>query len=185
MKTIEKQGGLGPKLLRRALSLGAKDLGKGIPFWDKPVDFFIKRTLRPAVQKKFGGRMKALVAGGAPLNPDIGLFFHALGLPLMQGYGQTESGPVISCNRPSAGIKMETVGPPLINTKVRIADDGEILVQGELVMQGYWNNPAETARVLIDGWLHTGDIGHLDDKGRVVITDRKKEIGRASCRERV
>ncbi len=151
LKTIEKQGGMGPKLLRRALSLGAKDLGKGIPFWDKPVDFFIKRTLRPAVQKKFGGRMKALVAGGAPLNPDIGLFFHALGLPLMQGYGQTESGPVISCNRPSAGIKMDTVGPPLMNTEVKIAEDGEILVRGELVMQGYWNNPAETARVLIDG----------------------------------
>ena len=176
LKTIEKQGGMGPKLLRRALSLGAKDLGKGIPFWDKPVDFFIKRTLRPAVQKKFGGRMKALVAGGAPLNPDIGLFFHALGLPLMQGYGQTESGPVISCNRPSAGIKMDTVGPPLMNTEVKIAEDGEILVRGELVMQGYWNNPAETARVLIDGWLHTGDIGHLDDKGRVVITDRKKDL---------
>jgi long-chain acyl-CoA synthetase len=176
LKTIEKQGGLGPKLLRRALSLGAKDLKQGIPFWDKPVDFFISRTLRPAVQKKFGGRMKALVAGGAPLNPDIGLFFHSLGLPLMQGYGQTESGPVISCNRPSAGIKMDTVGPPLINTEVKIAEDGEILVRGELVMKGYWNNPAESARVLIDGWLHTGDIGHLDEKGRVVITDRKKDL---------
>ena len=176
LKTIEKQGGIGPKLLRRALSLGAKDLGKGIPFWDKPVDFFIKRTLRPAVQKKFGGRMKALVAGGAPLNPDIGLFFHALGLPLMQGYGQTESGPVISCNRPSAGIKMDTVGPPLINTEVKIAADGEILVRGELVMKGYWNNPSESARVLIDGWLHTGDVGHLDDKGRIKITDRKKDL---------
>jgi long-chain acyl-CoA synthetase len=176
IKNIEKQGGLAPKLLQRALALGAKDLGKGIPFWDRPVDFFIKKTLRPKVQAKFGGRMKALVAGGAPLNPDIGTFFHALGLPLMQGYGQTESGPVISCNRPGAGIKMDTVGPPLINTKVRIAEDGEILVQGELVMKGYWNNPAESARVLIDGWLHTGDVGHLDDKGRIKITDRKKDL---------
>ncbi len=185
LKTIEKQGGMGPRLLRRALSIGAKDLGKGIPFWDRPVDFFIKRTLRPAVQKKFGGRMKALVAGGAPLNPDIGLFFHALGLPLMQGYGQTESGPVISCNRPRAGIKMDTVGPPLINTEVKIAEDGEILVRGELVMQGYWNNDAESARVLVRAadatpdegvWLHTGDVGHLDDKGRIKITDRKKDL---------
>jgi long-chain acyl-CoA synthetase len=176
IKNIEKQGGLAPKLLQRALALGAKDLGKGIPFWDRPVDFFIKKTLRPKVQAKFGGRMKALVAGGAPLNPDIGTFFHALGLPLMQGYGQTESGPVISCNRPGAGIKMDTVGPPLINTEVKIAADGEILVRGELVMKGYWNNPAESARVLIDGWLHTGDVGHLDDKGRIKITDRKKDL---------
>lgn len=176
VKQIEKQGGLAPALLQRALSLGAKDLSKGIPIWDRPVDFFIKKTLRPKVQAKFGGRMKALVSGGAPLNPDVGIFFHALGLPLMQGYGQTEAGPVISCNRPSAGIKMDTVGPPLINTEVRIAEDGEILVRGELVMHGYWNNPAETARVLKDGWLHTGDVGHIDDRGRIMITDRKKDL---------
>ena len=176
IKTIDKQGGLGPRLLQRALSLGAKDLGKGVPFWDKPVDFFIRRTLRPAVQKKFGGRIKALVSGGAPLNPDIGVFFHALGIPLLQGYGQTEAGPVISCNRPSAGIKMDTVGPPLKDVEIRIAEDGEILVRGELVMHGYWNTPDESARVLIDGWLHTGDIGHLDASGRLVITDRKKDL---------
>ena len=176
VKTIEKQGGLGPKLLQRALSLGAKDLGKGVPFWDKPVDFFIRKTLRPKVQAKFGGRIKALVSGGAPLNPEIGVFFHALGLTLLQGYGQTESGPVISCNRPKAGLKMDTVGPPMKDTEVRIAGDGEILVRGELVMHGYWNNEAETARVLVDGWLHTGDVGHIDDKGRIVITDRKKDL---------
>jgi long-chain acyl-CoA synthetase len=176
VKTIEKQGGLAPALLRRALALGTKDLGKGIPFWDRPVDFFIRKTLRPKVQAKFGGRIKALVSGGAPLNPDIGVFFHALGLPLLQGYGQTEAGPVISCNRPSAGIAMETVGPPMKDTEVKIADDGEILVRGELVMQGYWRNDAETTRVLIDGWLHTGDVGHIDAKGRIVITDRKKDL---------
>ena len=176
VKTIEKQGGLGPKLLQRALSLGAKDLGKGVPFWDKPVDFFIRKTLRPKVQAKVGGRIKALVSGGAPLNPEIGVFFHALGLTLLQGYGQTETGPVISCNRPKAGLKMDTVGPPMKDTEVRIAEDGEILVRGELVMHGYWNNEAETARVLVDGWLHTGDVGHIDDKGRIVITDRKKDL---------
>jgi long-chain acyl-CoA synthetase len=176
VKQIEKQGGLAPALLQRALSLGAKDLSKGIPIWDRPVDFFIKKTLRPKVQAKFGGRMKALVSGGAPLNPDVGIFFHALGLPLMQGYGQTEAGPVISCNRPGAGIKMDTVGPPMKNTEVKIAEDGEILVRGELVMHGYWNNPAETARVLKDGWLHTGDVGHIDDRGRIMITDRKKDL---------
>jgi long-chain acyl-CoA synthetase len=176
VKNIEKQGGLAPKLLQRALSLGAKDLGKGVPFWDKPVDFFIKKTLRPKVQAKFGGRIKALVSGGAPLNPEIGVFFHALGLTLLQGYGQTESGPVISCNRPRVGLKMDTVGPPMKDTEVRIAEDGEILVRGELVMHGYWNNEAETARVLQDGWLHTGDVGHIDEAGRIVITDRKKDL---------
>jgi long-chain acyl-CoA synthetase len=176
VKTIEKQGGLAPKLLQRALSLGAKDLGKGIPIWDRPVDFFIKKTLRPKVQAKFGGRIKALVSGGAPLNPEIGVFFHALGLTMLQGYGQTESGPVISCNRPKVGLKMDTVGPPLKDTEVRIAEDGEILVRGELVMHGYWNNEAETARVIQDGWLHTGDVGHIDEAGRIVITDRKKDL---------
>ena len=176
IKTIEKQGGIAPALLQRALSLGEKELNGKSRFWDKPMDLFIGKTLRPKIQQRFGGRIKALVSGGAPLNPDIGVFFHALGLTLLQGYGQTEAGPVISCNRPQAGIKMDTVGPPLPETEVRIAEDGEILVRGELVMHGYWRNDAETARVLQNGWLHTGDVGHIDDKGRVVITDRKKDL---------
>jgi len=126
--------------------------------------------------------MKAMVSGGAPLNPDVGLFFQAMGLPMLQGYGQTEAGPVISCNRPKAGIRAETVGPPMLNTEVRIAEDGEIMVRGELVMKGYWHNPDESARVLLraeDGrgdWLATGDVGHLDANGRIVITDRKKDL---------
>jgi long-chain acyl-CoA synthetase len=132
--------------------------------------------LRPKIQAKFGGRIKALVSGGAPLNPDIGVFFHGLGLTLLQGYGQTEAAPVISCNRPKAGLRMDTVGPPMKGVEVRIADDGEILVRGELVMHGYWRNEEETARVLKDGWLHTGDIGEIDKKGRIRITDRKKDI---------
>ena len=100
----------------------------------------------------------------------------SLGLTLLQGYGQTEAGPVISCNRPSVGLKMDTVGPPLKNTEVRIAEDGEILVRGELVMKGYWRTERETDRVLADDWLHTGDIGIIDEKGRLKITDRKKDI---------
>ncbi|HVH37192.1 MAG TPA: AMP-binding protein, partial [Sphingomicrobium sp.] len=111
-----------------------------------------------------------------PLNPEVGLFFQSIGLPMLQGYGQTEAGPVISCNRPQAGIRMETVGPPVKGCEVRIAEDGEIMVRGELVMHGYWHNPEETARVLQDGWLATGDVGHFDDKGRIVITDRKKDL---------
>jgi long-chain acyl-CoA synthetase len=140
------------------------------------MDFLLGRTLRPKIAAKFGGRIKAMVSGGAPLNPEVGIFFHSLGLTLLQGYGQTESGPVLSCNRPKAGLKMDTVGPPLKNTEVRIAEDGEILCRGELVMQGYWRNEALTARTVVDGWLHTGDVGHLDEKGRIVITDRKKDL---------
>src|SRR3546814_15832465 len=98
------------------------------------------------MHQRFGGRIKAMVSGGAPLNPDIGIFFHSLGLTLLQGYGQTEAGPVISCNRPRAGLKMDTVGPPLKNPEVRIADDGELLVRGAMVMKGYWRNGRETDR---------------------------------------
>ncbi len=177
LKTIEKQGGLGEKLLGRALQIGKERYDKGsIPIKDWPADLAVKLLLKRKVGQKFGGRIKAMVSGGAPLNPDVGLFFHSLGLTMLQGYGQTEAGPVISCNRPKNGIRMETVGPPLLNTEVRFAEDGELLVRGELVMHGYWNNEEETARVLKDGWLHTGDVGHFDDAGRIVITDRKKDL---------
>jgi long-chain acyl-CoA synthetase len=177
LKGLEKQGKFANYLLARALSIGASSYAKGhVPLYNKPMNALLNRTLRPKISARFGGRMKALVSGGAPLNPDIGIFFHSLGLTLLQGYGQTEAAPIIACNRPRAGIKMESVGPPLPKTEVRIADDGEILVRGELVMKGYWNNPEETARILQNGWLHTGDIGHIDKRGRVVITDRKKDI---------
>jgi long-chain acyl-CoA synthetase len=176
LKAVEKQGSTAQALLRRALNIGAKDLKKGIPIWDRPMNLFLNKTLRPKIQARFGGRIKALVSGGAPLNPDIGVFFHGLGLTLLQGYGQTESAPVISCNRPSVGLAMNTVGRPMKGVEVKIAEDGEILVRGELVMHGYWNNQAETDRVLKDGWLHTGDIGEFDAKGRIIITDRKKDI---------
>jgi long-chain acyl-CoA synthetase len=140
------------------------------------MDGLLSLTLRKKVRAKVGGRVKAWVSGGAPLNPEVGNFFQSLGITFLQGYGQTEAGPVISCNRPSVGIRLETVGPPTKNTEVRIADDGEIMVRGENVMHGYWRNPEETERVLRDGWLATGDVGHFDKKGRIVITDRKKDI---------
>lgn len=175
-KAIEKQGGMPAFLLERALALGVKKAEGKLPLRDRPMELLINATLRPKIAKRFGGRMKAMVSGGAPLNPEVGNFFQALGLTFLQGYGQTEAAPVISCNRPKAGLKMDTVGPPLPNTEVRIAEDGEILVRGELVMKGYWRNEAETARVLKDGWLHTGDIGEIDAKGRIKITDRKKDI---------
>ena len=176
IKAVEKQGKMPNYLLGKALAIGAREAEGKHRKRDKLMDLFLSKTLRPKVQKRFGGRIKAMVSGGAPLNPEIGTFFQSLGLTLLQGYGQTESGPIIACNRPSTGLKMDTVGPPMIDTEVKIAEDGEILVRGDLVMHGYWRNQEETDKVLKDGWLHTGDIGHIDEAGRVAITDRKKDL---------
>jgi long-chain acyl-CoA synthetase len=176
LKNVEKQGKVGRYLMKRALEIGARQYEGRAPLWDKPMDLILERTLRPKVSAKFGGRLKAMVSGGAPLNPEVGIFFHSLRLTILQGYGQTESAPVISCNRPKAGVRMDTVGPPLPNTEVRIAEDGEILARGENVMHGYWRNQALSEKTVVDGWLHTGDIGHIDEAGRIVITDRKKDI---------
>jgi len=142
---------------------------------EKLLDWIVELLVRRKVKKRFGGRLKAMVSGGAALNPEIGIFFVALGLPVLQGYGQTESAPVISANRPSR-VKMHTVGPALRGVELRIADDGEILVRGELVMKGYWRDEEATALAIQDGWLHTGDVGRLDEDGYIQITDRKKDI---------
>lgn len=176
IRAIEKKGGLAPRMLAEALRLEARREEGGLSLMDRLSNLLVERTIRRTARARFGGRLKAMVSGGAPLNPEVGRFFKALGLLVLQGYGQTESGPIMSCNRPKAGIKMHTVGPPLEHTEVRIAADGEILCRGELVMHGYWQNPSETARALKDGWLHTGDIGHFDEDGHIVITDRKKDI---------
>jgi len=177
IKAVEKQGKLANFLFRQALRINGGDVKNGgVAMWDIPMQMIVARTIRPKIQKRFGGRMKAMVSGGAPLNPDVGIFFQSLGITLLQGYGQTEAGPVISCNRPAAGIAMDTVGPPLDGVEVQIAEDGELLVRGELVMKGYWRNPAETERALEGGWLHTGDIGEIDAHGRIRITDRKKDL---------
>lgn len=176
LNQVQKQGRFADWLMHRALAIGARDYAGSLPLWDRPMNLILDRTLRRRIGERFGGRIKAMVSGGAPLNPEVGIFFHSLGLAFLQGYGQTEAGPVISCNRPKAGIVLDTVGPPLRNTEVRIAGDGEILVRGEQVMKGYWRNPSLTERTVVEGWLHTGDVGHFDDKGRIRITDRKKDI---------
>ena len=175
MKSIEASGGLSRYLLTRALKIGSDKYEGRLRPWDLPMDGILALTLRRKIREKVGGRVKAWVSGGAPLNPEVGIFFQSLGITFLQGYGQTEAGPLISCNRPSVGIRLETVGPPA-GCEVRIAEDGEIMVRGENVMHGYWRNPEETQRVLRDGWLATGDVGHFDGKGRIVITDRKKDL---------
>src|SRR6185312_11635595 len=142
---------------------------------ERLLDPALDRLVRDKVRARFGGRLKAMVSGGAPLNPEIGGFFLALGVTLLQGYGQTEAAPVIACNPPDH-IRIDTVGPALDGVEIRIADDGEILVRGDNVMQGYWNDPEATVRTLANGWLHTGDIGRLDPDGYLRITDRKRDF---------
>ena len=125
-----------------------------------------------------------MISAGAPLSPEIGSFFLALGVPLLQGYGQTEAAPGVSCNSPE-WTKIDTVGQPLDGVRVRIAEDGEILVAGDSVMQGYWNDPDATAQVLDGGWLKTGDIGFLDQDGFIRITDRKRDFIKTSGGEMI
>ncbi|MBX7491729.1 long-chain fatty acid--CoA ligase [Qipengyuania sp. 1NDW9] len=176
MKQVQKQGGLAEKLMNTALEVGERRAEGQKKFGDGMKDAVVGTLLKPKIRQRFGGRIKAMVSGGAPLNPDVGIFFESMGLTMLQGYGQTEAGPVVACNRPKAGIAMHSVGPAMRGVEVKIAEDGEILCRGELVMHGYWQNEAETERTIKDGWLHTGDIGHLDEKDRIVITDRKKDM---------
>jgi long-chain acyl-CoA synthetase len=138
------------------------------------LDLLLDHAVRAKVRARFGGRLKAAMSGGARLEPEVGRFFLALGLMIMQGYGQTEAGPVISANPPDA-IRIDTVGRILEGVQLMLADDGEILVRGDLVMRGYWSLPEATAAAIRDGWLHTGDIGELDN-GYLRITDRKKDM---------
>lgn len=174
---VNQAGGKKAALFEKTVALGRTryEDPASFGFIDRLLDFILNILVRKKIQTAFGGKLKALVSGGAPLNYDIGSFFTALGIRILQGYGQTESAPCISCNEPDNN-RIDTVGRPLDGVELRIAGDGEILVRGELVMQGYWGNPDATAETIQDGWLHTGDIGELDADGRLRITDRKKDI---------
>ncbi len=173
---LKKQGKISQFLFSETLRLGKKVyFNEKLTGYEKIMNTLMNKIVRKKVNKRFGGSLLALVSGGAALNFEVGLYLSALGLPLLQGYGQTETAPVVSANPPSK-IKLDTVGTILKGTKVKIAEDGEILVSGENVMNGYWDDPEATSKTLVNGWIHTGDIGEIDNEGYLKITDRKKDI---------
>ena len=173
--TFNKAEGFKKFLVKNTIKLGTKEFKKdNMSFSEKLLNFIVEKLVRVKIKNQFGGSLKTFVSGGGALDPDIGTFLNAIGLPTLQGYGLTETSPVVSCN-PITDIRIETVGIPFKCNEVKIAEDGEILVKGENVMLGYWNNEAETKKVLKDGWLHTGDVG-VFEKEYLKITDRKKDI---------
>ncbi len=173
--SFNKATGLKKSLILKMLELGTKKINKqSLTILEKLIDSILDKIVRKKIKSQFGGELKTFVSGGGALDKEVGIFLNAIGLPTLQGYGLTETSPVVSCN-PIDDIRVETVGPPFKGNEVKIASDGEILVKGENVMLGYWNNEDETRKVLKDGWLHTGDIG-IFENGYLKITDRKKDI---------
>ena len=172
---FNKVKGFKKYLIRRMLVLGKKKLFKEkLSILENFENFICEKLVRKKIKSQFGGSLKAFISGGGALDKEVGVFLNSIGLPTLQGYGLTETSPVVSCN-PINDIRIETVGPPFNGNQVEIAADGEILIKGENVMLGYWNNKKESNKVLKDGWLHTGDIGHFENS-YLKITDRKKDI---------
>ena len=173
--TFKKATGIKKFLVESTLNLGQKKfLKQKFSLHEKFINFICENLVRKKIKSQFGGSLKAFISGGGALDYKVGVFLNSIGLPTLQGYGLTETSPVVSCN-PINDIRIDTVGPPFSGNEVKIADDGEILIKGENVMLGYWNNPKETDKTIKDGWLYTGDIGHFDNSF-LKITDRKKDI---------
>ncbi len=174
---MKKATGFKAKLIKATINLGKKKLlRQKMNLIEKLINSILNILVRKKIRKQFGGNLKAFVSGGGALDKEIGEFLNAIGLPTLQGYGLTETSPVVSCN-PIHKIRVETVGPAFKGNEVKIAEDGEILVKGENVMLGYWNRKEDTEKAIKNGWLYTGDIGEIDPKdGYLKITDRKKDI---------
>ena len=173
--SFSKTKGLKKLIVNKTVQLGKKKLNKQkMTLIENLINFICEKLVRKKIKNQFGGNLKAFISGGGALDKEIGSFLNAIGLPTLQGYGLTETSPVVSCNS-IEDIRVETVGKPFKGNLVKIADDGEILVKGENVMIGYWKKEEETNKVLKNGWLSTGDIGEFDGKF-LKITDRKKDI---------
>jgi long-chain acyl-CoA synthetase len=173
--TFKKATGVKKLLVNSTTRIGKKYfLKEKLSIYEKFINYICNKLVRKKIKSQFGGNLKAFISGGGVLDYKAGVFLNSIGLPTLQGYGLTETSPVVSCN-PIDDIRIETVGPPFKGNEVMIAEDGEILVKGENVMLGYWNNPTETDKVIQNGWLFTGDIGTIEN-GYLKITDRKKDI---------
>ena len=172
---FSKAEGLKKLLVNQTITLGKKKLNKEkFSLIENITNFICEILVRRKIKKQFGGNLKAFISGGGALDYDVGSFLNSIGLPTLQGYGLTETSPVVSCNSINE-IRVETVGKPFSGNLVKLAEDGEILIKGENVMLGYWKNDEETYKVLKNGWLSTGDIGEFDGEF-LKITDRKKDI---------
>ena len=175
-QSINNASGLEQRLAQLTLRLGhARANQTRLPILQMITDHILTFLVRRKIRDHFGGRLKVMVSGGAALPPRVGRFFLAMGLPLTQGYGQTEASPVISVN-PLDNNRIASVGTPLEGVELKLAASGELLVRGDLVMKGYWGRPQETAKVIKNGWLHTGDLAEIDDDGYITIIGRSKDI---------
>ncbi|MDB2701030.1 long-chain fatty acid--CoA ligase, partial [Alphaproteobacteria bacterium] len=170
------QNKLAQKLFFKTIELGTKDFQcSKLTFFEKITNNLLDLIIRKKIKKKFGGQLQAFISGGAALNNQVGLFFQSLGINILQGYGQTECSPLISCN-PMNSIKIDTVGPVIKGLEVKISEQKEILVKGHSVMKGYWKDQKSTNKVIVNGWLHTGDLGELDKDNYIKITGRINEM---------
>ena len=170
------QGKLSKYLFFKTIELGSKEFEKvKFTFFQQIFNNILSILVRQKIKNKFGGNLETFISGGAALNYKIGLFFNALGIKILQGYGQTECSPIISTN-PISKIKLKTVGPAIRGLEIKLSDDNEILVKGTSLMNGYWKDKKSTNKTIINGWLHTGDIGHMDCDDYITITGRKNEM---------
>ena len=173
---VTAKGGISKILFEKSVKIGTKKILKErISLFEYTLDQLLNILVRRKISKRLGGRLKFFVSGGAALNPDIGRFFLSLGVQLLQGYGQTEASPLISANRPNS-IRIETVGPPVKDVKVKLSKKSELLIKGDCLMEGYWKDPKATKEALKEGWLHTGDLASIHKDGFIEITGRVKEI---------
>ena len=176
MINLKNQSNLKQNLFNKTIQLGTKKFKNiKLSFSENIFNLILDKLVRKKVKNNFGGRLEAFISGGGPLDRQVGEALNALGLKTLQGYGLTETSPVVSCNLLNK-VKVDTVGPIFPGVEVKLAEDGEILVKGENLMLGYWNNKEATEQTIKDGWLHTGDIGEFDEDNYLKITDRKKDI---------